>query len=112
MLGPITDAMDRAFERMICTKYRSLSSAFDERPRRLWAGAEARAAGRGGVAAVARATGLAHTTIRRGVQELASGRKIGPRRTRKPGGGRKALTILDTDLVKAMELLVEPATRG
>jgi len=104
--------MDRAFERVIRTKYRSLSSALDERQRRLWAGAEARVAGRGGVAAVARATGLAHTTILRGAVELASGRKVEAGRVRGPGGGRKALTALDADLVKAMELLVEPATRG
>lgn len=68
--------------------------------------------GRGGVAAVARATGLAHTTIRRGMEQLASGRKVEPERVRRAGGGRKALTALDPALVTAMEALVEPATRG
>lgn len=107
--------MDRASVNVIRTKYRSLASAFDERQRRLWAATEARAMGHGGVAAVARATGLAHTTIRRGMEQLASGRKVekvDPERVRRPGGGRKALTALDPELVTAMEALVAPATRG
>ena len=104
--------MDRACVKVIRTKYRSLASALDERQRRLWAATEARAMGRGGVAAVARATGLAHTTIRRGMEQLASGRKVEPERVRRAGGGRKALTALDPGLVTAMEALVEPATRG
>lgn len=104
--------MDRALVSVIRKKYRSLASALDERQRRLWAATEARAMGRGGVAAVARATGLAHTTIRRGMEQLASGRKVEPGRVRRAGGGRKALTALDPELVTAMETLVEPATRG
>lgn len=104
--------MDRTFERVIGRKYASLLPALDERQRRLWAAAEARAAGRGGLAAVARATGLARTTIGRGVRELASRRAVGPGRVRRPGGGRKTLTTLDPELIRAMERLVEPATRG
>ena len=41
----------------------------DERARRLWAGAEADAMGWGGVAIVARATGLAISTVRKGRDE-------------------------------------------
>ena len=97
---------------MVRKKYRLLVPAFDERQRRLWAATEAQAMGRGGVAAVARATGLAHTTIRRGIEQLASGQKAEPGRVRRAGGGRKPLTALDPQLVAAMEALVEPATRG
>jgi hypothetical protein len=104
--------MDRALVSVIRKKYRSLASALDERQRRLWAATEARAMGRGGVATVARATRLAHTTIRRGMEQLASGRKVEPGRVRRAGGGRKALAALDPELVTAMETLVEPATRG
>ena len=106
------ETMDRTLEKSIGKKFRALSSAFDERQRRLWAGAEARASGRGGIAAVARATGLALTTIRRGMDELASRRRVESGRVRRPGGGRKSLTALDSELIKAMEQLVEPATRG
>lgn len=45
----------------------------DERSRRLWAGAEADAIGYGGVAAVARATGLAISTVRKGRDEVRAG---------------------------------------
>ena len=109
---PMIETMDRTLEKSIGKKFRALSSAFDERQRRLWAGAEARASGRGGIAAVARATGLALTTIRRGMDELASRRRVESGRVRRPGGGRKSLTALDSELIKAMEQLVEPATRG
>src|ERR1700726_4787614 len=44
----------------------------DERGRRLVAAAEAFAAGYGGIAAVAMATGVAPSTIGRGLKELAS----------------------------------------
>ena len=57
-------------EREIRAKYRALLPAMDERHRRLWAGTEARALGRGGIAVVARATGLARNTIVRGLAEL------------------------------------------
>jgi Rhodopirellula transposase DDE domain len=104
--------MDRAVLRLIRDKWRSLSSALDERQRRLWAAAEARSLGRGGLTLVVRATGLAKTTVLRGLEQLASGRKIEMGRVRKPGGGRKPLTALDPQLVQAMERLVEPTTRG
>ena len=51
-------------------KFRMLSPAIDERVRRLWAATEAMSCGWGGVTVVATATGMAHTTIRRGMREL------------------------------------------
>jgi hypothetical protein len=104
--------MRRAAVAEVRNEFRALASSLDERQRRLWAAAETRAAGHGGVAGVARATGLSHTTIRRGAGELGSRRKVTPGRVRRSGGGRKALTELDSELVDAMERLVEPATRG
>ena len=104
--------MDRSTLKGIRGKYRSLSPALNERQRRLWAAAEARALGRGGLALAVRATGLAQTTVSRGMAELAAGRKLEPGRVRRRGGGRKPLTALDPELVRAMERLVEPVTRG
>jgi hypothetical protein len=108
--------MDRVILRSVRGKYRSLSPVLDERQRRLWAAAEAQAMGRGGLALVVRATGLAKTTVLRGLGELAGHPAAGtapvPGRTRRPGGGRKNLTAIDTGLIRAMEKLVEPATRG
>jgi hypothetical protein len=103
--------MDRPALKSVRSKYRSLARALDERQRRLWAATEARALGRGGVALVVKATGLAKTTVLRGLEELAGGPPQ-PGRVRRPGGGRKNLLIVDPGLIAAMEALVEPATRG
>ncbi len=93
-------------------KFLALSPAFDERQRRLWAGAEARSLGRGGVTLVVLATGMAKSTVLRGCAQLTRRRKMDSGRVRRPGGGRKALVELNPQLVQAMEKLVEPATRG
>ena len=88
-----------------------LSPKLDESGRRRFGAAEAIAAGRGGVSAVMRATGLARSTIGRGLAELR--RKDMPEgRVRRPGGGRKALSTADTSLVEDLRSLVEPDTRG
>jgi len=99
-------------EREIRAKYRALLPAMDERHRRLWAGTEARALGRGGVAVVGRATGLARNTIVRGLAELREKEPLSPSRVRRPGGGRKRATLLTPGLTTALEELVEPVTRG
>jgi len=104
--------MDRPTLNGIRGKYRALSPALDERQRRLWAASEARALGRGGLALVVRATGMAKTTVLRGREELTTRRKMPPGRVRRSGGGRKPLTTLDPQLTRAMERLVEPVTRG
>ena len=93
-------------------KYKGLRPVFDERARRLWAGSQAKAAGHGGVTAVARATGLSRVTVASGVRELDSGVPMRSGRVRRPGGGRKAATSLDPALVKVLDELVEPAARG
>jgi len=98
-------------EGAIHQRYLSLKGALDERARRLWAAAEARTAGRGGFAAVLRATGLSPTTLTRGLRDLDAG-DFPKERIRRPGGGRKAAKILDPGLTHALERLVDPLTRG
>src|SRR5262245_20541944 len=98
-------------------KYQALKPFLDERVRRLWAGAEARTLGRGGIATVAAATGLSRDTVRKGMQEAHArrGRRDGgpvSGRLRRPGGGRKRLSDKDPMLVRDLEALVDPATRG
>jgi len=97
--------------------FAALRDVLDERSRRLWAASEANALGHGGVAAVARATGLAESTIRAGRRELREGAKKGQAaqtgsRVRRPGGGRKPVTEHDPKLLKALDSLVEPTSRG
>ncbi|MCY4153505.1 MAG: hypothetical protein OXE94_14910 [Aestuariivita sp.] len=55
-------------------RYEHLSSHLDERGRRLFATLEATVLGHGGVSAVTKITGLARSTIRRGIQELDGSR--------------------------------------
>ena len=104
--------MEQVLLRTIRGKYRTLAGTLDERQRRLWAATEARAIGWGGAALLTRATGLARATILRGMTEVDAGVKLAPGRVRQAGGGRKLLTALDPQLVKAMERLVEPTARG
>ena len=84
----------------------------DERSRRLVLGAVARAAGDGGVTAVAKAAGASWQTVADGAAELASGDDAGPGRVRRPGGGRKKLEERDPRLIPALRDLLEASTRG
>ncbi len=93
-------------------RYRALAGELDERRRRLWAAAEARSHGRGGIAAVARATGMAELTIRNGLRDLESGEQLKPGRVRRAGGGRKSLAESDPTLLSDLERLVDGDSRG
>ena len=113
MLGTVQNPITQA----IAAKFVILRPLLDERARRLWAAVEARAIGRGGISQVAEATRLSRATIRAGLQELAppdpaTGPKATPERLRRPGGGRKPLGARDLHLVRALETLVDPVTRG
>jgi transposase len=93
-------------------KYLALLDDLDERGRRRWAATEAMALGRGGIVAVATATGLSDRTVKNGIQELRNPVLIAASRQRRPGGGRKRLEYHDQTLPQAVEHLVEPTERG
>ena len=99
-------------EAAIRLRYEALAPVLDERSRRRFAAAEALAAGRGGVRLVSRITGVARSTIGRGVAELRGGAALVSGRVRRPGGGRKPLVAQDATLLDDLRGLVEPATRG
>ncbi len=101
-----------AVEMKIRGKYEALRPTMDERCRRLWAGTEALALGRGGIAALRRATGLNHVTIARGIAEVQAPPAIESGRIRQPGGGRKPADELDPTLREELETLLEPVSRG
>ena len=84
----------------------------DEKARRLTLGAVARAAGDGGVTAVAEMTGASWQTVADGAAELADGRFAPPGRIRRPGAGRPKLAETDPGLVPALLALVEDSSRG
>jgi hypothetical protein len=93
-------------------KHAALTPVFTERSRRLWAATEARAIGHGGIALVERATGIARSTIQRGLQELDADAPLATERTRRPGGGRKRTTAIDPTLLRDLDALVEPTAPG
>jgi len=95
----------------VARKYAVLRPHLDERQRRLLLGAEAHELGRGGIKAVAEATGVHPDTIARGVREVAG--EPGPQAgVRAPGGGRKKLAETDPQLAAELKGLVDPDTRG
>jgi hypothetical protein len=91
-------------------RFSAVSPFLDERGRRVVAAAEAAAAGYGGIAAVSVATGIAASTIGRGLRELSEPRKLD--RVRRAGGGRKTNVAKDATLLSDLGALVEPTSRG
>ena len=98
-------------------RYELLEWVLDERQRRMFVAAEAKVLGRGGVSAVAKATGVSRETVRAGLAELDAARSseggagvlAGVRRA---GGGRKRAVEKDATLLRDLESLVDPVTRG
>ena len=99
----LADSVGRRFE--------VLRPHLDERQRRLLLGAEAGVLGRGGIKAVAAATGTHPDTVARGVQDL-EGIAEPVARVRLPGGGRKKLSVSDPQLMAELKALVDPETQG
>jgi hypothetical protein len=83
----------------------------DERGRRLFAASEVRAAGWGGLVAVSDITGLARSTIERGLKDLDAP-PLAPGRVRREGGGPRPLTERDATLLADLKRIIEPATLG
>ena len=99
-------------EKLVREKWRLLKATMDERQRRLWAGAEAGAIAFGGVAAVARATGLAISTVRKGRDEGRAGAKPSDVVNVRRSAGPRPYEELNPETWPALEKLVEPVTRG
>ena len=112
---------------LVEAKFKALSHRLDEATLRLWAAAEARSLGRGGVGVVAKVAGLSRTTVYVGLSEIeaagmAKGRSkaaVQPlatagahNRVRAPGGGRKRLVDIDASVLADLDALVEPTSRG
>jgi len=98
-------------EEAIQYRWDTVGCKLDERGRRMFAAAEVRTAGWGGLAVVSRLTGLARSTINRGEDDLDA-EPLAKGQVRRAGGGRKAVAESDPRLVPELKRLVEPATLG
>ncbi len=96
----------------IRARFEALAPHLNERARRLFAASEADAAGRGGITAVSEATGVARSTIGRGLAELRSEGTLPSRRIRRSGAGRKPKVQTEPGLLDALSTLVQSAIRG
>ena len=92
-------------------RFTAVSQNLNERSRRLLAAVEAKTAGHGGITAASQATGVARSTIGRGLKDLADPASLSGQ-VRRPGGGRPALTGKDPALLENLRKLVEPSTMG
>lgn len=104
------------FLEQIETKFRALAPLMDERMRRQWAASEARSYGWGGLRAVSSAVGMSPNTIRKGWAELEARERnpVMPLQAalRRKGGGRKKSVEVNPGLQHALDILIDPATRG
>src|SRR5271169_4684960 len=92
-------------------RWETVGGKLGERGRRMFAAAEVRSAGRGGLALVSKITGLARSTINRGEDDLDA-EPLAKGRVRRAGGGRRAVSETDPGLILALKRLVEPVTLG
>jgi hypothetical protein len=118
MEAPMRLSKDRVerlamLEPEIRKRYEMLKPTFNERTRRLWAAAEAKAAGPGAISVVARATGVSHRAIVQGIRELDKPpQEIQSSRIRRPGGGAPTLVAKNPTIKADLDRLIDPLTRG
>ena len=96
-------------------KFQNIKLLLNEKSLRTWCAVEAKAIGWGGVSLVSQATGVARSTIQRGLKDIETTKNTpaqDTKRVRKPGGGRKKLTESQPSLEADLDRLIEPATRG
>ena len=96
---------------VIRERFTAVGRELNERARRLLAAAEAKTAGHGGITAASHATGVARSTIGRGLKDLADPGSLSGE-VRRPGGGRPTLAGTDSTLLEDLRQLLEPATMG
>ena len=83
----------------------------NERQRRILLASEALSFGYGGIKALSDISGVAVSTIRRGINDLKK-KSIKPMAVRRVGGGRKRSTVSNPELKKILQEIIEPETRG
>lgn len=93
-------------------KIEKLLPFLNEKQRRLYLATEAQALGRGGKTLIATIASISRPTLNKAEKELESSGGTQTGRIRKEGGGRKKITQTDPTILKDLEALVEPVSRG
>jgi hypothetical protein len=96
----------------ISLRFQAIKSNLNEKGLRIWAAAEAKAYGWGGIALVSKVTKISNRTIHKGLKELEDPSQTNGERIRKKGGGRKKITQTAIGIKLAIEEIVNPACRG
>ena len=96
----------------LAKKFSAIWPLLDERTRRIMAANEAIGLGYGGVSLVHRACGLSRKAIAKGIGEIQAGDSPVAGRIRRPGAGRKNLTVSDPTVAAALDDLIDGGTRG
>jgi len=98
-------------DRQLAAKLKAVLPHLNEKQRRLILAAEAKALGWGGISRVAQATGVSRVTIYKALKEIKYHPSV-TKRVRNPGGGRKGIDVHHPNLLRELESLVDPVTRG
>jgi hypothetical protein len=98
-------------EEAVRSRFLAVRDHLDERGLRMFAAAEARALGHGGILIVSRATGIARSTIGRGLRDLKDPNSL-TGNIRRDGAGRRSCNESCPTLLTDLRTLVEPATMG
>jgi hypothetical protein len=96
----------------IKNRHKILSAHLSEKGKRIWAASEAVTIGHGGDTIVSKATGISRVTIKRGRKEIKEGVSAESVRIRKGGGGRKHLDVIQPDIIKELDIMINPFSRG
>ncbi len=98
----------------IYQRYKIINAYLSEGGKRIWAASESITIGRGGDTIVCEATGISRVTISRGKKEIRDdvGSVTDSTRIRKIGGGRKRLKDSHPDIIKELDIMIDPYTRG
>jgi transposase len=106
--------MNKAEKDAIRNRIETMLPALNEYQRRRYLAVEAKVLGHGGISLVSRISGVSQKTIWQGIKELEGlgADTIEQGRSRRPGGGRKAIWEEQPGILDALEGLVSAHTKG
>jgi hypothetical protein len=105
--------MEPSLQKLHQERYKKILPLLSEKDQRIVLGGDAEVFGHGGVTLVSKLSGVSRPTINLGKKELNTLiETAGLERIRRAGGGRKKEVVKQAGLEKALELLMEPISRG